>query len=165
MIVVERTFAVTAAPGAVLGYLQDFANAQEWDPSGVRTSRLGEGPIVPGTHWRHVRKVFGVTAELTYTLVSAEPSRLLFHGRSEGATCIDTVTLAALPGGTEVTYRAEIEMHGLAKLATPLLRTEFEKLASGSVTAVIAAVEGTSVRSRFGAATPNRIATPLEETG
>jgi carbon monoxide dehydrogenase subunit G len=165
MIVVERTFAVTAAPGAVLRYLQDFANAQEWDPSGVRTSRLGAGPVAPGAHWRHVRKLFGVTAELTYTLITAEPGRLVFHGRSEGATCLDTVTLATLPGGTEVTYRVEIEMHGLAKLATPIMRSEFEKLASGSVTRVIAAVEGTALRHRFGAATPNRLTAPLEETG
>jgi hypothetical protein len=165
MIVVERMFAVTAAPGAVLSYLQDFANAQEWDPSARATSRLGAGPIVPGAHWRHVRKLFGVTAELTYTLITAEPGRLVFHGRSEGATCLDTVTLATLPGGTQVTYRTEIEMHGLAKLATPMMRAEIEKLASGSVAAVIAALDGTAVHRRFGAATPNRLTTPLEETG
>ena len=166
MIVVERSFAVTAAPGAVLGYLQDFANAQEWDRSGVRTSRLGAGPIVPGTHWRHVRKLYGVTAELTYTLISSDPGRLVFHGRSEGATCVDTVTLRPATGGTEVTYRTEIEMHGLAKLATPVMRAEIEKLASGSVAAVTAALDGTAVHRRFGAATPNRLTpTPLEETG
>jgi hypothetical protein len=165
MIVVERTFAVTTAPHDVLAYLRDFANAQEWDPSSLRTSRLGSGPIVPGAHWRHVRKLFGVTAELTYTLITCEPGRLVFHGRSEGATCLDTVSLAAVPGGTEVTYRAEIEMHGLAKLATPLMRPEIEKLATGSVTAVIAALEGTAVVRPFGAATPNRLTAPLEETG
>ena len=161
MIVVERTFAVTAAPEAVLAYLRDFANAADWDPSGVRTSRLGSGPVGPGTHWRHVRKVLGVTAELTYTLMAAEPGRLVFHGRSEGATCVDTVWLAALPRGTEVTYRLEVEMHGLAKLTTPIMRAEVEKLATASVTAVIAALEGTTVRHRFGATTPNRLA---EET-
>lgn len=165
MIVVERMFAVTAAPGAVLAYLRDFANAQEWDPSGVRTSRLGTGPIVPGAHWRHVRKLLGVTAELTYTLMAAEPGLLVFHGRNEGATCIDTVRLAALPRGTEVTYRVEVEMHGLAKLATPVLRAEVEKLATASVARASAAIDGTAVRHRFGAATPNRLAHPLEETG
>ena len=164
MIVVERSFAVTAAPDAVLAYLRDFANAEEWDPSGVHTSRLGAGPIAPGAHWRHVRKVLGVTAELTYTLVAAEPGLLVFHGRSEGATCVDTVRLAALPRGTKVTYRLEAEMHGLAKLATPIMRAEVEKLATTGVTAVIAALEGTTVRHRFGAATPNRLTAPLEET-
>lgn len=165
MIVVERTFTVTAAPGTVLGYLQDFANAQEWDPTAWRTSRVGAGPITPGTHWRHVRKLYGVTAELIYTLIAAEPGRLVFHGRSEGATCVDTVQLHPVPGGTEVTYRVELEMHGLAKLATPFLRGEFEKFASVSVTAVTAALEPAGARCRLGAATPSRLPTPAEETG
>ncbi|HEX5201153.1 SRPBCC family protein [Paractinoplanes rhizophilus] len=165
MIVVERTFAVTAPPDAVLAYLRDFANAREWDPSARATHRLGAGPIVPGAHWRHVRKLLGVTAELTYTLIAADPGRLVFHARSEGATCVDTVTLGPVAGGTEVSYRSEIEMHGLAKLATPVIRAEIEKLASGSVAAVRAALEGTAVHRRFGAATPNRLTTPVEETG
>jgi hypothetical protein len=166
MIVVERTFAVSAAPDVALGYLQDFANAQEWDPSGLRTSRVGVGPIVPGTHWRHVRKLYGVTAELTYTLVSRDPGRLVFHGRSEGATCVETVLVRAVPGGAEVTYRVELEMHGLAKLATPLLRPGLEKLAGAGVAAVTAALDGSAVRHRFGAPiAPNRLTAPLEETG
>jgi hypothetical protein len=166
MIVVERTFAVTAAPGVALGYLRDFANAQEWDRSGVRTSRLGAGPIVPGTRWRHVRKLYGVTAELTYTLISSNPGRLVFHGRSEGATCVETVLVRAVPGGSEVTYRAELEMHGLAKLATPLLRPELERLAGAGVAVVTAALDGSAIRHRFGAPiAPNRLTAPLEETG
>ena len=166
MIVVERTFAVTAAPGAVLAYLRDFSNAQEWDPSAVRTSRLGAGPITPGAHWRHVRKLYGVTAELTYTLAAADDVRLVFHGRSEGATCVDTILVRPAPGsGAEVTYRIELEMHGLAKLVTPLLRTELEKLADAAVVTATAALDGTEIRHRFGAATPNRLTTPIEETG
>ncbi|WP_203821248.1 SRPBCC family protein [Paractinoplanes ferrugineus] len=169
MIVVERTFTVTAAPGPVLGYLQDFANAREWDPSARRTSRVDAGPIAPGAHWRHTRKVYGVTTELTYTLIAAEPNRLVFHGRSEGATCVDLVGLHHVPGGTEVTYRMEMELHGLAKLATPLLRGEFERLASSSVALVTAALDELSrpagVRRRLGSATPNRLPTPAEETG
>jgi hypothetical protein len=169
MIVVERTFAVIAAPGAVLAYLADFANAQEWDPSAERTSRVDAGPVGPGAQWRHVRKVLGVTAELTYTLLEAGPGRLVFHGRSEGATCTDTVAVRILPGGSEVWYRVDLEMHGLAKLATPLLRAEFEKLATGSVAAVTAALAGglpaAPARRRLGPATPSRLPTPAEETG
>jgi carbon monoxide dehydrogenase subunit G len=174
MIVVERTFAVTAAPGVVLGYLQDFANAREWDPSVEHTSQVG------ARQWRHTRRFFGVTAELTYTLVAAEPGCLVFHGRSEGATCTDSVVVRLLPGGgSEVTYRVELEMHGLAKLATPIMKAELEKLAGDSVTAMTAALDGmTAVRRfRLGAeftrggkpqmkiSPPNRMPTPAEETG
>jgi carbon monoxide dehydrogenase subunit G len=128
MIVVERTFTVAAAPAPVLGYLADFANTPQWDPAACSTTRRDAGPPAPGSSWHHVCKVFGVTAELTYTLVTREPGRLVFHGRNEGATCVDSVWLRACGGGTEVTFRVELEMHGLAKLATPVLKVEFEKL-------------------------------------
>lgn len=132
MIVVERTFAVTAAPGPVVGYLTDFGNTALWDPAVVRATRRDPGPLAPGASWHQARKVFGVTAELTYTLITVSPDRLVLHGRNEGATCIDTVTVRPAGAGTEVTYRVELELHGLAKLATPLLKVEFQKLGTES---------------------------------
>jgi carbon monoxide dehydrogenase subunit G len=136
MIVVERTFAVTAAPGAVRAFLEDFGNSPQWDPAAQRTTRTDAGPLGPGATWHHVCKIFGITAELTYTLVTAESDRLVLHGRNEGATCTDTVTIRPIEGGTEVTYRVELEMHGLAKLATPVMKIEFEKLGTESVAAL-----------------------------
>jgi hypothetical protein len=161
MIVVERLFAVSAAPGVVLAYLRDLGNAPEWDPSARRTSRVDPGPVAPGARWRHLRKFFGVTAELTYTLLAADADRVVLHGRSEGATCTDTVTVRPVPGGCEVHYRVELEMHGLAKLATPLMRAECEKVATVSVAALTAVLEGVP-RRRLGATAPGRLA---EETG
>jgi len=128
MIVVERTFTVTAGLGSVLDYLKDFANTQEWDPATQRASRNGAGPLGPGATWHSATKIFGVTAELTWTLITAEPQRLVFSGRNEGATCTDTIVLRPVAGGTEVAFRVDLEMHGLAKLVTPVIKFEFEKL-------------------------------------
>jgi hypothetical protein len=132
MFVVERTFAVTAAPEAVLTYLTDLTHTSQWDRAVEQAARTNPGPIVPGASWHQVRKVFGITAELTYTLITVAPDRLVLHGRNEGATCIDTVWLRPAGTGTEVTYRVELELHGLAKLAMPVLRPEFEKQGSAS---------------------------------
>jgi carbon monoxide dehydrogenase subunit G len=132
MIVVERTFTVSAAPGPVLAYLKDFGNAVHWDPAAQAITRADAGPLAPGANWHHVRKIMGVTAELTYTLIEATADRLVLHGRSEGATSLDTVTVRPVPEGTEVHYRVELEMHGLAKLATPVIKVEFEKLGTES---------------------------------
>jgi len=49
-------------------------------------------------------------------------------GRNDGATSIDTITVRPVSGGSEVTYHVDLEVHGLAKLATPVMRIEFEKL-------------------------------------
>ncbi|MFC3741508.1 SRPBCC family protein [Paractinoplanes deccanensis] len=138
----ERTLAVTAASGPVLGYLTDFGNTAAWDPAVQRSTRQDSGPIRPGASWLQVCKILGITTEMVYTLVSAEAGRLLFHGRNEGATCTDSVAVRPLAAGAEVTYRVELEMHGLAKLATPLMRVEFEKFGTASAVALTSALNG-----------------------
>jgi carbon monoxide dehydrogenase subunit G len=127
-IVVARTVVVTAPVDVVLEFLRDFGNAGRWDPAARRTERTDTGPIGVGSTWRHEARVLGVRAELTYTLAAAEGGRLVFVGRNESATSTGTVTARPVEGGTEVTYHVDLEMHGLAKLATPLLRAEAEKL-------------------------------------
>ena len=69
-----------------------------------------------------------MTIELTYCLAAAESDKLVFIARNEGAALTDTITVRPVDAGTEVTYHVDLEMHGLAKLATPVLRIEFEKL-------------------------------------
>lgn len=128
MIVVERTFTVTAVPAVVLDYLKDFAHTQDWDPATRHARRTGAGPLVPGATWLAATRILGITAELTWTLIAAEPHRLIFGGRNEGATRTDTIRLRPVAGGTEVAYRVDLEMHGLAKLAGPAIRFQFEKL-------------------------------------
>ena len=125
---VSRTFAVAAAPDKVLEYLRDFANTEEWDPATQRTTRIDAGPIGVGSSWHNASKILGVTAELTYTLTAVESDKLVFLGRNEGATAIDTITVRPVAGGSEVTYHVDLEMHGLAKLMTPVMKIEFEKL-------------------------------------
>ena len=157
MIVVESTLALTAARGPVLGYLTDFGHTADWDPAVQRAERNDAGPIVPGSSWHQVSRIFGITTELTYTLVAAEPDRLLFHGRNEGATCTDTVTVRPVATGSMVTYRVELEMHGLAKLATPVIKMEFEKLGTASAAALTGALDrlGSITELHFPAAAPH----------
>jgi carbon monoxide dehydrogenase subunit G len=146
MIVVERTFTVETTPAAALAYLKDFGNTQEWGRVAQQTTRNDAGPLGPGATWRQACRFFGVTAELTWTLIEATGDRLVFHGRNEGATCTDTVLVRPAAGGTEVSYRVELEMHGLAKLATPVMKVEFEKLGTESAAGLSQAL--------------NRLATP-----
>lgn len=139
-IAVERTFTVTAPAATVLDHLADFGNARRCDPGTRHTTRNDAGPITVGANWHHVSRVLGLTTELTYTLCERTPHRLVFVGRNEDTTATDTVTVHPGAAGTVVTYHLHREMHGLAKLATPVLRAEFEKLAgrtAGNLTEVL----------------------------
>ena len=128
MTVVVRSFVVSAGPEVVIGYLKDFDNTNEWDPATQRTTRIGSGPITAGTTWHNRSKVLGRTIELTYFLSAVESDKLVFIGRNEGATSTDTITVRSVAEGTEVTYHVDLEMHGLAKLAAPIMKIEFEKM-------------------------------------
>jgi Polyketide cyclase / dehydrase and lipid transport len=133
--IVMRTFAVTASPAAVLEYVKDFGNTRD-----RAVTRHDDGPVTVGSSWQHESRIRGRPAELTYSLTELGPDRVVFVGRSENATSIEVVTVRPAAGGSEVTYRADLEMHGLAKLATPVMRSEFEKLADETAARLTAAL-------------------------
>jgi hypothetical protein len=132
-IVVARTFTVSAPAPAVLDYLADFGHTGEWDPVTRRTTRNDAGPIVVGSSWHNESRVLGVSTALTYTLCEAASDKLVFIGRNEGATSTDTITVRPVEEGAELTYHVDLEMHGVAKLATPFMKIELEKLGSETV--------------------------------
>jgi carbon monoxide dehydrogenase subunit G len=131
---VERNFTVNKPIGTVVEYLKDFAKAEAWDPGTVSCEPLAAGPVAVGTRWHNVSKIKGKETELTYELTRLEPGRLTFVGKNKTATSTDDLTFAAAEGGgTAITYHADIVFHGLAKLADPLMKHEFEKLGDSTV--------------------------------
>ncbi|MET0451742.1 MAG: SRPBCC family protein [Mycobacterium sp.] len=127
---VSRTFNVAVPPDRVIDYLKDFGNAEEWDPGTESCTREGSGPIDVGASWRNVSKIFGVTAKLTYTLDKLSNRTLVFVGKNDSSTSVDTITVDASGAGSVITYEADLEMHGAAKLISPAMKLVFEKLAN-----------------------------------
>lgn len=130
MPIVTRTMSVTAPPDRVVDYLRDFANAKDWDAGTQRCTRNDAGPIKPGSSWHNVSKVFGVTAELTYTLEELSDRRLVFVGTNARSTSRDEITVDGNGSGSTVTYRADLTMHGPAKLLNPVMKLAFDRLAN-----------------------------------
>jgi carbon monoxide dehydrogenase subunit G len=134
MVDVERTFTVPRPVKVVVEYLQDFANAESWDPGTVTCTRVDDGPIEVGAKWHNVSEFRGRRTELAYQLTRLEPQHLTFLGENRTATSTDDLTFADVDGDTSITYHANIVFHGFAKLADPFLRREFEKLGDQVVT-------------------------------
>ena len=126
---VSRTFTVTLPIDRAVDYLKDFGNAEAWDPGTETCTRNDSGPIAVGANWHNVSKILGVKAELTYTLETLEADKIVLVGRNDSSTSTDTLTFRPADGGTEITYQADLEMKGAAKLAAPIMKLEFEKLA------------------------------------
>lgn len=129
MATITRTFTVDTAPAPVLAYLADFSNAVAWDPGTQSCTRLGDGPIEVGTQWHNVSKIMGVSTDLTYTLRELTDEQVVLVGENDSATSTDHLTVRPAGTGSEITYKAVIEMKGLAKLSAPVMKLVFEKIA------------------------------------
>lgn len=141
MITVERTFEVDKPADVVVEYLKDFAHAEQWDPGTKSCTQESAGPVAVGTTWHNVSEIKGRETELTYELVRLEPGHLTFVGKNKTATSTDDIRVTPSATGSTITYRAEIEFHGIAKVAGPFLQGEFDSLGDetrDSLTSVIA---------------------------
>ncbi|MGW4050201.1 SRPBCC family protein [Streptomyces sp. NPDC004779] len=117
-----------------VSYMEDFTHAEEWDPGTVSCVRLDDGPLREGARWRNKSVFRGRTSELEYRLDVRESARLVFIGENKTVTAVDDLRFEPEGNGTRLTYRASLTFKGLAKLATPFLRSEFERLADGVAT-------------------------------
>ncbi|MEO8829496.1 SRPBCC family protein [Lapillicoccus sp.] len=126
---VSRTFTVTPRPQVVIDYLKDFSRAEEWDPGTQTCTQTGSAPVEVGTTWRNVSKIAGVTTELEYKLTQLSDAGLVLVGRNKSVTSTDTITVLPSGEGSEVTYRADLDMHGAAALMAPAMKLIFEKIA------------------------------------
>jgi carbon monoxide dehydrogenase subunit G len=143
MVDVTRTFTAAVALDKAAAFLRDFSNVSAWDPGTESCTQVSDGPVAVGTQWHNVSKLFGVTTELTYTLVTDEPDHVVLEGKNKTATSVDDITLTAEgPASTRIDYHAHVEFNGAAKVAGPFLKAGFEaKVAPETVEKMTAALE------------------------
>ncbi|MEV6192808.1 SRPBCC family protein [Streptomyces sp. NPDC051920] len=129
MVEVERTLTLHHPLPDVVAYLADFSHAEEWDPGTVSCRpAIAGGGVTEGAEWVSVSTFCGRRSELRCRLARLEDQRLTFVGRNRTATSTDDLIFRRKNGATLLTYRARIEFHGLARLASPFLRGEVEHL-------------------------------------
>lgn len=54
---------------------------------------------------------------------------MVFVGENQSSRTVDTITVDAEGSGSVITYVADLEMQGTAKLLSPVMKMVFEKLA------------------------------------
>lgn len=124
----QRSVETTASPAKVFAYLSDFTNTEQWDPGTVTTTRVsGDGGV--GTTYANTSKFAGRETELTYVVKEHVPdSRFVLRGTNKTVTATDTMEIAPAGTGSKVTYTADFEFQGLAKLVVPFMGGAFKKL-------------------------------------
>lgn len=124
----QRSVETTASPSKVFAYLSDFTRTEEWDPGTVTTKRVsGDGGV--GTTYANTSKFAGRETELTYVVKEHVPdSRFVLRGTNKTVTATDTMEIAPAGTGSKVTYTADFEFQGVAKLVVPFMGGAFKKL-------------------------------------
>ncbi|MFI8875561.1 SRPBCC family protein [Streptomyces sp. NPDC055243] len=128
MIDVERVLDLPHPVEEVVAFLADSSHAESWDPGTVTCQQISPGPAAAGTEWHNVSEFRGRRTQLRYRLTLMNPDQLTFVGRNETVTSTDDMRFENCQGGTRLAYHARIQFHGIARLATPLLKREFERL-------------------------------------
>ena len=126
---VERTVTVRQPIEKVWDYLSDFRSTEEWDPPTVSTVRTsGDGGV--GTTYQNVSEFAGQETEVSYVVTEhVERERLQLAGDAGTIKLLDTLTFVARGPETSVTYHAEFNPEGAAKLAAPLMAPALKLLA------------------------------------
>ncbi|MFC8230326.1 SRPBCC family protein [Streptomyces sp. NPDC057287] len=129
MIKVERVMHSDRPRDEIVAYMADFSHAEQWDPGTITCRPVSAGALPEvGAEWLNVSSFRGRRTELRYELTQMSNDRLTFVGRNKTATSTDDLHFEPHSGGTRITYRAQVEFHGVARLATPVLKREFERL-------------------------------------
>lgn len=148
MVTVSRTFTVDVPRDIAVDYLADFGNAVEWDPGTLACTRINSGPVAPGARWLNVSRFLGRETELMYVLAEKRADGVTLEGNNQTATSVDRIEVHAESGGSRIVYRASIRFRGLARLAEPLMRLVFERLAAKTADQMTRSLERHAARQR-----------------
>lgn len=131
MTTISKSVFVARPADEVFAYLADFSNTAEWDPGVVEAHRTSSGPVGFGSTFDLVTLFRGRRVPVSYEVTAYEPSnRVVLVGRNKSFVGTDDIGVSREGSGTRVTWNAEFQMKGLAKLLQPFLSGVFEKLSA-----------------------------------
>jgi Polyketide cyclase / dehydrase and lipid transport len=117
-------------PAETFAYLATFSNAADWDPGVLAAEQLDPGPVGPGTRFRLVVPFLGLRMALTYHVTSYQPGHEVVLAATNGLLhATDKIVVTGGPGGSAVSYDAEVQLRGPLHLLDPLLRPGFRAVA------------------------------------
>ena len=111
---------VQRSPHEVFEYLANFENVPDWNYAIVETRKTSDGPVGVGTKYRQTRSLPSPSEEV-FEVTEFEPDqRLAIHGGLGPFEGTLTYELETVADGTRITNSADLEAHGLLKIAAPL---------------------------------------------
>ena len=125
MYTIEHGFEVGVAPEQVFAWLSDLGNLPRFQSGVFKSEVLTPPPTRVGTRFRETFRLMGfpMTAECEVIELSP-PSVMGFSGVGRRMDYQSRFTIVAVRGGSRITHRAAVTMHGIWKLLGPLMKAE-----------------------------------------
>jgi hypothetical protein len=110
-------------------YMAAFENVAQWDPGVLEAQRLTDGPVHLGTEFLVHTQTGKRKIPLTYRVTEfAEGSRLVLSAATSTLRSVDEIRVVANEGGSTVTYKANLSLLGILRIANPFLNSTLQKI-------------------------------------
>lgn len=138
------TIDVAADPATVFAFLEDFTNAEDWDPGVAAARRLDDGPVEVGSRFALDLAFAGRSLTWVYEVTEHDaPQRVTFTADEGTASGRDQVTVVATGDGCQVTWDATVELKvPFGGLVDPLFGLVFTRIADKATDGLRAALAG-----------------------
>lgn len=128
MITVGGSIETTLSPEKAFAFLSEFENTSEWDPGTPVVEKLQPGTSAVGNKYRAEAEFKGKRQELVYVVQELRDGHIKLRGENKTVISFDSIDVAPLGTGSRVTYTAEFELKGFARIAEPFVKPAFNSL-------------------------------------
>ena len=116
-------------PEGAFDYMASFENVAEWDPGVVEAEPIDSGKPRAGRRVRVVVSSAGRKMPLEYRIAEIDaPRRVLLIAETSTLRSVDEITVEPAPGGSTVTYDANLELLGPLRIFNPALAIVFRRV-------------------------------------
>jgi hypothetical protein len=119
----------TKSSADAFAYMAAFENVAQWDPGVIEAQRLTEGPIKLGTEFQVLTQTGKRRIPLTYEVTEFEEGvRLVLTASTSSLRSVDEIRVVPNGAGSTVTYKANLSLLGLLRIANPMLSPTLKKI-------------------------------------
>ena len=147
MFTVEVGTEVAVGPDQAFAWVSDIANLSKWQGGVFKSEVLTPPPIRVGTRFRETFRLMGfpMTAECQVIEMKA-PKTFGFSAKGRQMSYESRFEFTPASGGTRISLRSGVTMHGLWKLLGPMVKAEGKRESEAEMQRLKAALEGDLAR-------------------